>query len=80
MTLYPHIPVLLTAMVTSPVLSVSPFSSDSRLGSAGAIQRSWAGLVYTPMLALDGFTNVVVVEDMPDNWGFWLTGEKFARI
>lgn len=41
----PHIPVLLIAIVTSPGFSVLPLSRDERLGSAGAIQRSWAGLV-----------------------------------
>ena len=41
----PHMPVLLTAIVTSPGLSMFPFWRDSRLGSAEATQRSCLGFV-----------------------------------
>lgn len=60
-TAYPHMPVLLMAMVTSPGWRLSPLVASCWVGTASATQRSWAGFVYTPMLGLEGFTVVVVV-------------------
>ena len=53
-------PVLLTPTVTSPSFNPSPLLTSSRLGLESAIQRSWAGFVYTPTF----FLVMVVVADM----------------
>lgn len=58
--LYPQIPVLLTAIVTSPGFKLSPFCTLSTVGAASLIQRSCLGLVKMPMFALVGFTIVAV--------------------
>lgn len=63
-TAYPQMPVLLIAIVISPGCKLSPFSTSSLLGTASPTQRSCAGLVYTPMLAFEDATSVIVVEDM----------------
>ena len=56
----PQMPVLLIAIVTSPGLSDCPLVASSTEGCAGAIHRSCAGLVYTPMFGLLTLISVVV--------------------
>jgi hypothetical protein len=53
-------PVLLMATSTSPSLSAAPDWTSSSEGSAGAIHRSCAGLVYTPMLGAVACVTCVV--------------------
>lgn len=58
--MYPQIPVLLIAIVTSPGFRPSPFCTLSTVGSASLIHRSCFGFVKMPMFALVGLTIVAV--------------------
>lgn len=60
----PHIPVDFTAMYTSPGARFAPDETSSREGEASDTQRSWLGLVKTPMLGLEASVPVSVTLDI----------------
>lgn len=74
----PHMPVLLIAIVTSPGCSDVFAWTSSRLGSAGAIQRSCDGFVQTPMLGFVG-EMAVMAEGVLGSRGV-IAGEVSASV